>query len=75
MDQIRAMGKMLLLSGLLLAALSALLYFGGRLPFRIGQLPGDVVYRGRNTTFYFPIVSCILLSALLSLLMWLVNRK
>jgi len=75
MDQIRAMGKMLLLSGLLLAALGALLYFGGRLPFRIGQLPGDVVYRGRNTTFYFPIVSCILLSALLSLLMWLVNRK
>ena len=69
------MGKMLLLSGLLLAALGTLLYFGGRLPFRIGQLPGDVVYRGRNTTFYFPIVSCILLSALLSLLMWLVNRK
>lgn len=75
MDAARAMGKLLIFAGVLLVALGALFYFGGKLPFRIGQLPGDIVYRGRNTTFYFPIVTCILLSLLLTLVMWLVNRK
>jgi hypothetical protein len=66
---------MLILAGLALLAVGGLLYFGARLPFRIGQLPGDIVYRGKSTTFYFPIVTCILISVLLTVIMWLVNRK
>jgi hypothetical protein len=48
--------------------------FGGRLQFRIGRLPGDVVHKGEHTTFYFPIVTCLLLSVGLSLLFWILSR-
>ncbi len=61
----------MLLLGVVLAAVGALLYFGGRLPFRLGRLPGDIVHHGEHTTFYFPIVTCLVLSAILSLLFWL----
>jgi hypothetical protein len=44
---------------------------GGKLPFRLGRLPGDIVHRGEHTTFYFPIVTCLVLSAAFSLLLWL----
>jgi len=37
-------------------------------------LPGDIVYRGKNTTFYFPIITCIVLSVVLSFIMWIVGR-
>ena len=60
--------------GIVLAGVGALLAFGGKLPFRLGRLPGDVVYQGRNGSFYFPVVTCILLSAVLSLLLWVVNH-
>jgi len=49
--------------------------FASRLPFRIGRLPGDIYVQRHNTAFYFPIVTCILLSVVLSLVMWLVNRR
>jgi len=42
---------------------------------RYGRLPGDFVWRGRNTTVYFPLATSLLLSALLTLVMWLVNRR
>ncbi len=61
----------MLLLGVVLTAVGALLYFGGRLPFRLGRLPGDIVHHGEHTTFYFPIVTCLVLSAILSLLFWL----
>jgi len=56
-----------------MAGVGALLFYGGRLPFRLGHLPGDISYRGRNTSFYFPIVTCILLSVALTLILWIVN--
>jgi hypothetical protein len=40
----------------------------------LGRLPGDIVHRGGNTTFYFPIVTCLLLSVALSLLFWLISH-
>lgn len=46
----------------------------GKLHLPLGRLPGDIVYRGKNTTFYFPIVTCLVLSVILSLILWLVNR-
>jgi len=70
MDPFRELGRTLLVLGALLVFIGALLYFGGKLPFRLGRLPGDIVHRGEHTTFYFPIVTCLLLSAALSLLFW-----
>jgi hypothetical protein len=74
MDALRESGKILMVLGVVLAGLGALLAFGGKLPFRVGRLPGDIVYQGRNGSFYFPVVTCILLSVVLSLLMWVVNH-
>ena len=74
MDPLRELGRTLLVLGVLLVFVGALLYSGGKLPFRLGQLPGDIVHRGEHTTFYFPIVTCLLLSLGLSLLFWLVNH-
>lgn len=73
MDPLREIGKLLLILGALLVAFGGLMLFGGRLPFRVGRLPGDIVYQGRHGSFYFPIVTCILLSVLLTLLFWVVN--
>ena len=71
MDPLRELGRTILVLGGFLVVVGALLYFGGKLPFRLGRLPGDIVYRGEHTTFYFPIVTCLLLSVALSLLSWL----
>jgi len=62
---------LLLVAGIVLVAVGGLVYFGGKLPFRLGRLPGDIVHRGEHTTFYFPIVTCLLLSIGLSVLFWL----
>ena len=64
---IAVLGATLLVVGLIMMAL-------GRTGLPIGRLPGDIVYRGKNTTVYFPIVTSIVLSVLLSGLLYLVNR-
>lgn len=69
------MGRLLVVAGLLLAGIGLLLILGDKLPFRIGRLPGDIVYKGKNTTFYFPLMTSIILSVLLSLVMWLIGRR
>ena len=61
--------------GIALVILGLLLALGERLPIRLGRLPGDIVIRGKNTTFYFPLVTSLLISALLSLVMWLISRR
>jgi hypothetical protein len=74
MDPLRELGRSLLFFGGMLVLAGALLYFGGKVPFRLGRLPGDIVYRGANTTFYFPIVTCLVVSAGLSLIFWLIGQ-
>ncbi len=74
MNSLRDLGRSLLVLGALLIIVGALLSFGGKLPVRLGRLPGDIVHRGEHTTFYFPIVTCLLLSLILSLLLWLVSH-
>jgi hypothetical protein len=74
LDALRETGKLLMAVGIVLLGAGALLAFGGRLPFRLGRLPGDIAYQGRNGSFYFPVVTCILLSVVLSLLLWVVNH-
>ncbi len=71
MDPLRELGRALLILGAVSALVGALLYFGARLPFRLGRLPGDIIHRGEHTTFYFPIVTCLVISVVLSVLFWL----
>ena len=73
MDPLREIGKTLLVIGVLLVGVGALLLSGAKLPYRIGRLPGDIVIQGRNGSFYFPIVTCIVVSVLFTLLMWILN--
>ncbi|MFY9585539.1 MAG: DUF2905 domain-containing protein [Candidatus Acidiferrales bacterium] len=73
MEPLRELGRMLLIFGAVLVAGGAVLLLGARLPFRLGRLPGDIVYQGRHTTFYFPIVTCLLLSVGLTVLFWLLS--
>jgi hypothetical protein len=68
------MGRMLILAGVALLAAGLFIHFGGRLPLRLGRLPGDIRIQGRNSTFYFPVVTCLLLSVLLSFVLWLFKR-
>jgi Protein of unknown function (DUF2905) len=74
MEPFRELGRVLLMVGGLLVVAGAFFYFGGKLPFRLGRLPGDVVHKGEHTTFYFPVVTCLVLSVAFSLLLWLISR-
>jgi len=67
-------GRMLVFVGGLLLILGLIFISAGKLNLPIGRLPGDIVYRGKHTTFYFPLVTCIVLSVILSLVLYFVNR-
>ena len=70
----RELGKMMVFAGLALAAIGALVCLAARpggLPLRIGRLSGDIAYQGKHGSFYFPVVTCILLSVALTLILWL----
>jgi hypothetical protein len=64
--------------GVIFVALGLLFTFAGRLPLKLGRLPGDIYIHGRNSSFFFPLTTCILISAVLSvvlsLVMWLLRR-
>lgn len=68
------LGRLLIIAGLGLVVVGLLITFGGRF-FGLGKLPGDIVIRRSNFTFYFPVVTSIVLSILLTLVMWLFNRR
>ena len=66
-------GKLLFIGGLMLAAVGALMWAGvGRGWF--GRLPGDINYNRGNFSFHFPLVTCLLISAILTVLLWLFRR-
>ena len=69
------LGRLLIGAGILLIIAGVLVTLGQRLPVRLGHLPGDIVYRGKNTTFYFPVVTCIILSILLTVILSLFGRR
>ena len=73
MDPLRETGKLLLVVGVVMIAAGALLFFGARLPLRLGRLPGDISYQGKNGSFYFPIVTCIVLSIAFTLILWVIK--
>ena len=67
-------GKLLVILGIVLLAAGLLLLFLGRTNLPLGRLPGDILYRGKRTTFYFPLATSILLSVLLSLILYVIGR-
>lgn len=68
------LGKMLLGLGLLLVVVGALLLLAARFGLPLGRLPGDYSYRGKNISFFFPLGTSILLSVVLSLILYLISR-
>jgi Protein of unknown function (DUF2905) len=67
-------GRTLIVIGLVIVAVGLIMTLGDKLPIKLGRLPGDIVIRGKNSVFYFPIVTSVLLSAILTLVMWLFHR-
>lgn len=67
------MGKMLIAAGVLLILLGFFFHSGGRIPF-FGKLPGDLRIEKENFSFYFPLTTCILISLVVSLVLWLFRR-
>ena len=67
-------GKLLLIFGGILFLLGLVVLAAGRLNLPLGRLPGDILYRGKNTTFYFPLATSVLLSILLSVVFYLISR-
>ena len=68
------LGRMLVGLGVLLLVAGFILILLGRTNLPLGRLPGDILYRGKNTTFYFPLATSILLSVVLSLVLYIVSR-
>jgi hypothetical protein len=69
------LSRLLIVVGVFLVLAGVLVALGERMHVPFGKLPGDIVIRGRQTTFYFPIVTCLILSLLGSLLLWLFGRR
>lgn len=68
------LGKTLIVIGLVIVAVGGVLLLAGRVP-GLGRLPGDIYIRRGNFSFYFPVVTSLLVSVLLTLLFWLFSRR
>lgn len=69
------LGRTLIVLGGLLVVAGLLVSIGARLPFKPGHLPGDIVIRTKNGAFYFPVVTCLLASLVLTLVFALLRRR
>ena len=68
------LGKLLLILGGVIVLIGVVLLLAGRFNLPLGRLPGDITYRGKNTVVYFPLATSIIISIVLSLILWLFNR-
>ncbi len=76
MEPMRELGRIMIFAGAAIAAVGALVWLAARregLPLRLGRLPGDIAVQGKHGSFYFPVVTCILLSLVLTMILWLVQ--
>ena len=69
----QGLGKSLIVFGLIIAALGVVLTFAGKIPW-LGRLPGDIYVKRDNFTFYFPLATSIIVSVILSLILWLLRK-
>ena len=72
-DQFHTIGKLLIVLGIVIVVIGILLTQSDKIPF-IGKLPGDIFIRKGNFTFYFPIVTSVVISIILTLLFYLINK-
>jgi hypothetical protein len=68
-----SIGKLLIVFGLVLAAAGIILLFSDKIPW-LGRLPGDITVKRDNFTFYFPLATCIVISIILSLILWFFRK-
>lgn len=68
------LGKLLIVFGGVMILFGIIILLAGRSDVPLGRLPGDIVYRGKQSTFYFPLVTCIVLSVVLSFVLWIIGR-
>jgi hypothetical protein len=68
------MGRILVALGVALVVIGGIVILLGRTGVPLGMLPGDFLYRGKNTTFYFPLASSIVISIVLSVVLFLIGR-
>ena len=68
------LGRMLIVAGLVLLAAGVIVTVAGRFQIPLGRLPGDIRIEGKHSTFYFPLVTCLLLSLAVSLVLWIFRR-
>jgi hypothetical protein len=66
-------GKLLIFGGILIVLIGVLFLFGDKIPF-LGKLPGDIHIKGKNFNFYFPIVTSIVLSIIISLILYFFRK-
>jgi uncharacterized membrane protein len=67
------LGRFLVIIGVVLVVLGLIVMAGARFSYwGLGRLPGDIAYKGRNFQFFFPIVTCLVLSAVATLVLWLI---
>jgi hypothetical protein len=71
---VEQIGKVILVTGLLVAMIGLILVLSGKISW-IGRLPGDILIKKKNFTFYFPLATSILLSILLSLILYLLGKR
>jgi hypothetical protein len=69
-----ALGRLLIALGLLLVAAGVVVLLLGRLPIKLGRLPGDINIQGKGSSFYFPLTTCLLISLVLSVVMWILRK-
>ncbi len=74
MGEFSGFGKMLIFLGVILIIVGGLFLLGNKIPF-LGKLPGDIAIQKKNFSFYFPVTTSIIVSIILSFLMWLFSRR
>jgi hypothetical protein len=73
MDQFNGLGKILIVSGGLIVIIGIIVLLSGKIPL-IGKLPGDFYFKGKNWSFYFPLATSIIISIVLSLILYLIRK-
>jgi Protein of unknown function (DUF2905) len=68
------LGKLLILLGVTLVVAGVVVVLLGRMHLPLGRLPGDFLYRGKNTTVYFPLATSVVVSVVLTILLYLIGR-
>ncbi|MDA8125931.1 MAG: DUF2905 domain-containing protein [Deltaproteobacteria bacterium] len=74
MSDFTGLGKILLVIGLVVAGLGLLLLLAGKIPW-VGRLPGDFLFKGKHVTFYFPLMTSLVVSIILTIVLWFINRR